>query len=87
MKSLMSFWFFHCSEAATGGVLLEKVFLEISQKSQENACARVSFLITLQAETFFTEYLSATGSDFPHWTDFPHCSGVFIVNFEQVNAG
>ena len=30
--------------------------------------------------------LSATGSDFPHWTDFPHCSGVFIVNFEQVNA-
>ena len=32
------------SEAATGGVLSEKVFLEISQNSQENACARVSFL-------------------------------------------
>ena len=28
-------------EAATGGV--KKVFLEISQNSQENTCARVSF--------------------------------------------
>ena len=27
----------------------KKVFLEISQNSQENACARVSFLIKLQA--------------------------------------
>ena len=32
------------TEAATGGVLSEKVLLEISQNSQENACARVSFL-------------------------------------------
>ena len=32
-------------EAATGGVL----FLEISLKLQENTCARVSFLIKLQA--------------------------------------
>ena len=30
-------------ETATGGVLQEKVFLEIKQNSQENACARVSF--------------------------------------------
>ena len=37
------------SEAATGGVLQEKVFLEISLNSQENTCARVSFLIKLQA--------------------------------------
>ena len=36
------------AEAATGGVLEEKVFLEISQKLQ-NTCARVSFLIKLQA--------------------------------------
>ena len=35
--------------AATGGVLLEKVFVEITQNSQENNCARVSFLIKLQA--------------------------------------
>ena len=30
------------SEAATEGVLKEKVLLEISQNSQENTCARVS---------------------------------------------
>ena len=39
----------HPSEAASRGVLLQKVFLEISQSSQENTCARVSFLIKLQA--------------------------------------
>ena len=30
-------------EAATRGVLWKEVFLEISQNSQENNCARVSF--------------------------------------------
>ena len=35
--------FHQFSEAATGGVLLKKVFLEISQNSQENTCARVFF--------------------------------------------
>ena len=39
------------TEAVTRGVLCKKVFLEISQNSQENTCARVSFLIKLQAET------------------------------------
>ena len=39
----------HSSKAATGGVLLEKVFLEISQNLQENTCARVYFLTKLQA--------------------------------------
>ena len=29
------------TEAATGGVLKEKLFLAISQNSQENTCARV----------------------------------------------
>ena len=37
------------AEAATGGVLQEKMFLEISRNSQGNFCARVSFLIKLQA--------------------------------------
>ena len=37
------------SEAATRGVLWKKLFLEISQNSQENTCSRVSFLINLQA--------------------------------------
>ena len=31
------------TEAATGDVLWEKVFLEISENSQENTCARASF--------------------------------------------
>ena len=34
-----------CSAAGS----VEKMFLEISQNSQENTCARVSFLIKLQA--------------------------------------
>ena len=32
------------SEAATGSVLLKKVFLNIYQNSQENTCVRVSGL-------------------------------------------
>ena len=34
------------SEAAAPRCSMKKVFLEISQNSQENTCARVSFLIT-----------------------------------------
>ena len=62
-------------EAAIRGVLCKKVFLEISQNSQESTCARVSFLITLLAwglfscefyeisrNTFFTERLWTTAS-------------------------
>ena len=37
------------TEAAIGGVLQEKVFWESFPNSQENTCARVSFLIKLQA--------------------------------------
>ena len=43
------FFFWTYVEAATGGVLWKKVFSEISQNSQENTCARLSFLIRLQA--------------------------------------
>ena len=59
-------------EGATWGVLSEKVFLEISQSSQENTCARVSFLMKLQAacefceiskNIFFTEPLYKTASE------------------------
>ena len=39
-------------KAATRGVLWKKMFLEISQNSQESTCARVSFLIKLQAWGF-----------------------------------
>ena len=47
---LCFFYFFgFISEAATRIALCKKVFLEISQNLQENTCARVSFLIQLQA--------------------------------------
>ena len=38
------------TEAATRSVVQENVLLEISQNSQGNTCARVPFLIKLQAE-------------------------------------
>ena len=38
------------SRSSRPDVFCEKVFLEISQNSQENTRARVSFLIKLQAE-------------------------------------
>ena len=40
------------SEATSRGVLYKMVLLEISQNSQENTCARTSFLIKLQACNF-----------------------------------
>ena len=40
---MKSWKYFLCSEAATRGALWKKIFLEISQNSQENTCARVSF--------------------------------------------
>ena len=49
------------TKAATRGVLYKKVFLEISQNSQENTCARVPFLIKLQAPKFLrTPFLQNT---------------------------
>ena len=36
---------FRLSEAATRGVLWKTLFLEVSQNSQENTCATVSFLL------------------------------------------
>ena len=37
------------TEAVAQRYFIEKVLLEISQNSQENTCARVTFLIKLQA--------------------------------------
>ena len=41
------------SEATTRGVLWKKAFLEISLNSQENTCAKVYFLIKLQAKLVY----------------------------------
>ena len=57
------------TEAATRGVLWKKVFLEISQNSQENTCARDDLTQMFSCEfceisknIFFTEQLRATAS-------------------------
>ena len=47
------------TEAAPSGAICKNVFLEFSQNSEENACARVSFLIKLQAT--FLKRNSGTG--------------------------
>ena len=44
---------FYPAEAVVQRGSVKKVFLEISQNSQVNTCARVSFLIKLQASGFF----------------------------------
>ena len=41
--------FYKKSEAVARRCSVKKLFLEISQNSQENTCTRVSFLIKLQA--------------------------------------
>ena len=41
-----------CLEAVSWRCSVKKVFLEISRNSRENTCARVSFLIKLQAEAY-----------------------------------
>ena len=43
---------FALSEAVAQRFSVKNVFLDISQNSQENTCARVSFLIKLQALGF-----------------------------------
>ena len=48
-KNFWSFCYWNFQSAATGGVLRKKVFLKISQNSQGSTCARVFFLIKLEA--------------------------------------
>ena len=44
----------HILKASTGVVLQKKALLKLSQSSLENTCAGVSFLVTLQAKSFFS---------------------------------
>ena len=43
LKNWAKYFLVKCIQAATGGVLLKKVFLKISQISQENTCVGISF--------------------------------------------
>ena len=48
------------SEAATVGDIKKKVFLKILQNSQENICARVSFLMKMQASASSASVIYST---------------------------
>ena len=73
---LLNFYFVQNTEAVTRGVLCKKVFLEISQNSQENSCPKAWNFCKKEAlaqvfccefceiskNTFFTEHLWTIGS-------------------------
>ena len=63
-----------CPEAATGGVLKEKMFLGISQNSQENTCTRDSFWIKLQISGLQLYYKRDSGIGALLW---------FLRNFSE----
>ena len=53
------------SRSSHKGCSVKKVFLEISQNSQENTCARASFCNQIKKRnTFFTKHLNTTASLF-----------------------
>ena len=54
--SIYKFFFFHGTEAVTQRCSVKKAFLEISQNSQENTCARVSVLNFIKKETLAREF-------------------------------
>ena len=84
------FSLYSCREAATKGVLCKKVFSEISQNSQENTCARVSFLINFfirketLAQVFSCEFCEISKNTFftEHlWTTASSCRS-FVAYLE-----
>ena len=74
-------------EAATEGVPWKKLFLKISQNSQERICARRPFIkketltevfslefCELSKNNFFMEHLGTTASERRYCTDHFHCT-------------
>ena len=79
-----SFWSMRSGEweAVVQRCPVKKVFLEISQNSQENTCARVSFLRKLQAikeetltQVFSCEFCEISKNTFLHGTPLVAASG------------
>ena len=74
IRSIRKQHFFTNSEAATGDVLWEKVFLEISQNSQEDTCQRLKKVAGLRpavllknshlAQVFSTEFCEISKNTF-----------------------
>ena len=62
------------TEAVVRRCSVKKVFLQISQNSQENTCARVSFLIKLQV--FSCEFCEISKNTFFYRTPLPAAFGL-----------
>ena len=65
-----SIWLTHLNllkgtEAVVQTCSVKKVLLEISQNSQENTCARVSFLVSLTFQSTFLLFISKINLVFP----------------------
>ena len=79
------------SEAVVRMCSLKKVFLEISQNSQENACARVSFFYKVEAcnfikketlaQVFFCEFCKISKKTFSYRTP-PVAGCIWTLNFD-----
>ena len=75
-KLRFSCWHQRCLEAVTQRCSVKEVFLEISQNSQENTCARVSFWIKFfnfikketLAQVFSCEFYEISKNNFFHRT-------------------
>ena len=68
---ILSIWRLHNREGVVQRCSLRKVFLKISQNSQENTCVRLPFLIKLQANNKNTFFI----------INFEHISNLFLVFF------
>ena len=74
------------SEAVAQTCSVKKLFSEISQKSQENTCARVSFLTKLQAsiikqtlaQVFFCEFCKSSRNTSSHRTRPADASEIYL---------
>ena len=76
MRSLLEIWLQYYHRSSHQRYSVKMVFLEISQNSQENTSARVSFLIKLQAvglaqtlaQVFSSEFCAISKYSFFHRT-------------------
>ena len=72
------------SEAATGGVLWKKVFLEISRSSQENTCASLFIKKEVLAQVWSWEFCEISKSAFLHRTPLLAASALWSINSNKI---
>ena len=80
IKMLLLIW-----EAAVRRCSVKKLFLKISQNSQEITCARVSFLIKLQAPANSCEFCEVSKNIFFYRTSPLAASNIKFLFFKEVS--